>query len=226
MSMPKNPSFFSPAPQPDGRLDASAFHRNHAPIWSVLAPYLADATGDVLEAGSGTGQHVIEFARQSPGLTWWPSDYDASHLQSIEAWRTHSSVPNIRPARFIDLSAPDWGFNADDSNTLKNLTAIFCANVIHIAPWPVAESLLTHAASRLRQGGKLFLYGPFKREGQHTAPSNEAFDLSLKSRDPSWGVRDIVDIAPLAYRNGLSLAQIEPMPANNMTLIFGRTGRA
>ena len=223
--MPKNPSFFSPEPQPDGRLDASAFHRNHAPIWSVLAPHLASATGDVLEAGSGTGQHVVEFARQSPGLTWWPTDYDTSHLQSIEAWRAHSGLPNIRPARLIDLSAPDWGFNADDSNRLKDLTAIFCANVIHIAPWPVTEGLLTHAASRLRKGGRLFLYGPFKREGKHTAPSNEAFDQSLKSSDPSWGVRDIVDIAPIAYRNSLSLVQIEPMPANNMILIFGRADR-
>jgi SAM-dependent methyltransferase len=224
--MPKNPKFFDPALRPDGRLDAPAFHRNHAPIWSVLAPYLADATGHVLEAGSGTGQHVVEFARRSPGLTWWPSDYEPLHLQSIEAWRAYAALPNIQPARFIDLAEPDWGFNADDSNVLTNLTAIFCANVIHIAPWPVAQGLLTHAASRLRQGGKLFLYGPFKREGQHTAPSNEAFDQSLKSRDPAWGVRDIADIEPLAHANGLSLTSIVPMPANNMILIFGRTKSA
>jgi SAM-dependent methyltransferase len=218
--MPKSPSFFAPAPLPDGRLDAAAFHRNYAPIWSVLAPYLASAKGDVLEAGSGTGQHVVEFARKSPQLTWWPSDYDPQHLQSIEAWRAHAALPNIKPARFIDLSAPDWGLSAEDSKTLTNLAAIFCANVIHIAPWPVAEGLLTHAASRLRQDGKLFLYGPFKRDGAHTAPSNEAFDQSLKSRDPSWGVRDIAEVEPLARANGLSLRDIVPMPANNMTLVF------
>jgi SAM-dependent methyltransferase len=223
--MPKNPSFFAPAPLPDGRLDAPAFHRNHDPIWSVLAPQLASATGDVLEAGSGTGQHVVEFARKSPQLTWWPSDYDPQHLQSIEAWRAHAALPNIKPARFIDLSAPDWGLSADDSKKLTNLAAIFCANVIHIAPWPVAEGLLTHAASRLRQDGKLFLYGPFKRDGAHTAPSNEAFDQSLKSRDPSWGVRDIAEVESLARANGLSLRDIVPMPANNMVLIFGRTDR-
>ena len=132
--MPKNPKFFDPALQADGRLDAPAFHRNHAPIWSVLAPYLADATGQVLEAGSGTGQHVVEFARRSPGLTWWPADYEPLHLQSIEAWRTYADLPNIRPARFIDLAEPDWGLDADDSKALTNLTAIVCANVIHIAP--------------------------------------------------------------------------------------------
>ena len=165
---------------------------------------------------------MVEFARQSPQLTWWPADYDQPHLQSIEAWRTHSGLPNIRPARFIDLSAPDWGLNADDLKSLTDLTAIFCANVIHIAPWPVAEGLLAHAAARLRANGKLFLYGPFKRDGVHTAPSNEAFDQSLKCADPAWGVRDIADIEPLAQRNGLALASIVPMPANNMILIFER----
>lgn len=223
--MPKNPKFFDPALQPDGRLDAAAFHRNHEPIWSVLAPYLAGAAGDVLEAGSGTGQHVVEFARQSPGLTWWPSDYEPLHLQSIDAWRTYASLPNIQPARFIDLAEPDWGLDADDSKALTNLTAIVCANVIHIAPWPVAEGLLTQAARRLRPDGKLFLYGPFKRDGKHTAPSNEAFDHSLRSCDPAWGVRDIADVELLARNNELLLAGIVPMPANNMILIFGRMDR-
>ena len=220
--MSKTPRTFDPPSHPDGRLDAPAFHRNHEPIWSVLAPYLEHATGDVLEAGSGTGQHVVEFARQSPQLVWWPADYDPQHLQSIDAWRTHADLPNIRPARFIDLSAPDWGLSADDSRALTHLTAIFCANVIHIAPWPVAEGLLRDAARRLRADGKLFLYGPFKRDGAHTAPSNEAFDQSLRSRDPSWGVRDIADVEPLANQNGLSLASIVPMPANNMILVFER----
>ena len=218
--MPKNPKFFDPALQADGRLDAPAFHRNHAPIWSVLAPYLADATGQVLEAGSGTGQHVVEFARRSPGLTWWPADYEPLHLQSVEAWRTYADLPNIRPARFIDLAEPDWGLDADDSKALTNLTAIVCANVIHIAPWSVAEGMLTQAAARLRPDGKLFLYGPFKRDGKHTAPTNEAFDHNLRSRDPAWGVRDIADVELLARTNDLALASVAPMPANNMILIF------
>lgn len=220
--MSKTPRMFDPAPHSDGRLDAPAFHRNHEPIWSVLAPNLENATGHVLEAGSGTGQHVVEFARKSPRLVWWPADYDPAHLQSIEAWRRHSHLPNIQPARFIDLSAPDWGLNAGDSKVLTGLTAIFCANVIHIAPWPVAEGLLRDAALRLRPDGKLFLYGPFKRDGAHTAPSNDVFDQSLRARDPAWGVRDIADLEPLANKNGLSLADIAPMPANNMVLIFER----
>lgn len=216
--MSKTPRMFDP--HPDGRLDAPAFHRNHEPIWSVLAPFLEKAAGHVLEAGSGTGQHVVEFARKSPRLTWWPADYDPAHLKSIDAWCVRSDLPNIQPARFIDLSAQDWGLDADDSKALTGLAAIFCANVIHIAPWPVAQGLLTNAARRLRSDGRLFLYGPFKRDGVHTAPSNEAFDLNLRSRDPAWGVRDIADLEPLANRNGLSLSAIVPMPANNMILIF------
>ena len=220
--MPDAPKIFDPPSHPDGRLDAPAFHRNHEPIWSALAPHLEQATGPVLEAGSGTGQHVVEFARLSPRLTWWPTDYDPRHLQSIEAWRRHCSLPNIQPARFIDLSAPDWGLSAQDSGALTGLTAIFCANVIHIAPWPVTEGLLADAARRLRPDGKLFLYGPFKRDGAHTAPSNAAFDQRLRTRNPEWGIRDIADLMRLADRGGLSLTSTVPMPANNMILIFER----
>ena len=202
------------------RLDAPAFHRNHEPIWSALASYLANATGNVLETGSGTGQHVVEFARKSPKLVWWPSDHETRYLDSIEAWRAHAELANIRPARFIDLSAPDWGFSPGDSAMLRDLTAIFCANVIHIAPWPVAQGLFRDAARRLAPDGHLFLYGPFMRDGQHTAPSNEAFDASLRARNPDWGVRDLADIAALAAANGLSQPRIVQMPANNLVLVF------
>jgi SAM-dependent methyltransferase len=208
--------------EPDGRLDAPAFHRNHQAIRDVLQPFLAGKSGDVFEAGSGTGQHVVDFARHFPDVTWWPSDLNAQHLKSIAAWRTHAGLANIRAPLRIDLFDPAWCPELDQGSGPKQLLAVFCANVIHIAPWPVAEGLLTHAASRLRQDGKLFLYGPFKRDGAHTAPSNEAFDQSLKSRDPSWGVRDIAEVEPLARANGLSLRDIVPMPANNMTLIFER----
>jgi SAM-dependent methyltransferase len=207
---------------PDGRLDAPAFHRNHEPIWSVLAPWLSTQTGDVLEAGSGTGQHVIFFARQSPHLVWWPSDYNDAHLRSIEAWRGHAQLPNIRPARFIDLAAPDFGFSAEDARALHGLTAIFCANVIHIAPWRVAEGLFKQGSGRLKPGGRLYLYGPFMREGTHTAPSNAAFDANLRAKNAEWGIRDIADVEALASRCGLTLRDIVPMPANNFTLIFER----
>lgn len=209
----------------EDRLDAPAFHRNHAPIWSVIGPWLLRQTGNVFEAGSGTGQHVVEFARKSPHLTWWPSDHTAAYLRSIEAWRQHSGLANIRPARRIDLAAPDWGLTPDDSRMLRELTAIFCANVVHIAPWTVAEGLLGQAAARLKQDGRLYLYGPFMRDGQHTAPSNAAFDASLRAQNADWGVRDIADLAAVASRSGLTLTDIAPMPANNFILIFERTGK-
>ena len=155
-------------------------------------------------------------------MTWWPADYDAAHLQSIEAWRVHSGLSNIRPARFIDLSAPDWGLNAADSDALTDLLAIFCANVIHIAPWSVAQGLFAGAERHLRSGGKLYLYGPFKAHGEHTAPSNAAFDESLRTRDPAWGVRDIDDVNALARRHHLAPDKVHTMPANNLILTFTR----
>jgi SAM-dependent methyltransferase len=220
---PRNP--FDPSPLDEGRLDAPAFHRNHEPIWSVLGPWLLTQTGNLLEAGSGTGQHVADFARRSPNIMWWPSDYSDAHIRSIDAWRQHSGLSNIQPARRIDLAAPDWGLSAEDSSTLRNLTAIFCANVVHIAPWNVAEGLLGHAADRLKKDGRLYLYGPFMRDGEHTAPSNAAFDASLRSRDPAWGVRDVAEVRAVATASGLLLARIVAMPANNFILVFERAGK-
>ena len=202
----------------DGRLDAAAFHRNHAAIWAVLKGSLAGQSGDVLEGGSGTGQHVVSFARQTPDITWWPSDLHAAHLRSIEAWRAHSSLANIRPPQSIDLSDPAWSLEDGPDRLL----AIFCANVIHIAPWRVAEGLFAGAARHLRADGRLFLYGPFKRDGKHTALSNAVFDTSLRDRDPEWGVRDIADVEKLAASVGLKLAGTFEMPANNMILMFAR----
>jgi len=209
-------------PPADGRLDAAAFHRNHQPIWSVLAPFLEGKVGDVLEVGSGTGQHVMEFARQSPGIVWWPSDYNEKHLQSIEAWRLHSELPNIRPPLRIDLLNPDWILPPDGSRAAGGLLAIHCANVIHIAPWQIAENLLAGAPRQLRSDGRLFLYGPFMRDGRHTAPSNAEFDASLRASNPDWGVRDIADLRAVADRVGLRIAAIAEMPANNLTLVFER----
>src|SRR5262249_46500032 len=119
----------------DGRLDAAAFHRNHQPIWAVLEKCLAGKSGDVLEVGSGTGQHVIYFAKHSPDITWWPSDLNAAHLKSIEAWRVHSALANVRAPLTIDLTGPLWCAEMTSRNGPKNLRAVFCANVIHIAPW-------------------------------------------------------------------------------------------
>jgi hypothetical protein len=206
----------------DGRLDAPAFHRNHQAIDGVLARFLAGKSGDAVEAGSGTGQHTVEFARRFPGITWWPSDLNENHLKSIEAWRLNSGLPNIRPPRRIDLSDLAWGNLMKRDGGPGELLAVFCANVIHIAPWRVAEGLVAGTGRYLQSGGLLFLYGPFRRDGRHTADSNAAFDQSLRERDPAWGVRDVEAVTKLADSAGLSRVEIIEMPANNLTLVFSR----
>jgi hypothetical protein len=209
-----------------GRLDAPAFHRNHQAIRSVLLPYLAGKSGDVVEAGSGSGQHVVDFARHLPDITWWPSDLNPQHLKSIAAWRAHAGLENIREPLRIDLSDPAWCREMQDGRGPSQLLAVFCANVIHIAPWRVAEGLFAGAGRYLRADGRLFLYGPFKRGGQHTAPSNATFDNSLRDSNPEWGVRDIEAVQELAAGAGLKLIEITEMPANNLTLVFARPSAA
>ena len=207
--------------EPDGRLDAPAFHRNHQAIRTVLQRFLAGKSGDVVEAGSGTGQHVVDFARHFPEIIWWPSDLNEQHLKSIGAWRAHAGLPNIRPPLRIDLSDPAWCPHMQDGSGPAKLLAVFCANVIHIAPWRVAEGLFAGAGRYLCADGHLFLYGPFKRDGKHTAVSNAVFDSSLRERDPEWGVRDVGDLEKLAANAGLRLFEIAGMPANNLILAFG-----
>ena len=207
----------------DGRLDAAAFHRNHQAISAVLQPYLAGRSGDAVEAGSGTGQHVVHFARQTPDITWWPSDLNDAHLRSIEAWRMHAGLSNIRPPLRIDLSDPAWCPPMHDGSGPQEPLAVFCANVIHIAPWRVAEGLFAGAGRYLGDDGRLFLYGPFKRGGKHTAISNAVFDTSLRERDPEWGVREVEAVEALAGDSGLVLAKIAEMPANNLILVFERS---
>jgi len=208
--------------EPDGRLDAAAFHRNHEPIWAVLERFLAGKSGDVVEVGSGTGQHVVHFAKHTPGIIWWPSDLNENHLKSIEAWRAHAALANIRPPLRIDLTDPAWCPVMHDGSGPGELLAVFCANVIHIAPWRVAEGLFAGAGRYLRSDGLLLLYGPFKRDGKHTAMSNAVFDTSLREQDAEWGVRDIANVEKLAASAGLALIETVPMPANNMILVFGR----
>jgi SAM-dependent methyltransferase len=212
----------------DGRLDAAAFHRNHQSIWAVLQRFLAGKSGDAVEVGSGTGQHVVHFARHTPDIVWWPSDLNEKHLRSIEAWRAHSGLSNIREALRIDLSDPAWCPSMHDDKGQENLgpqklLAVFCANVIHIAPWRVAEGLFAGAGRYLRDDGRLFLYGPFKRGGKHTAISNAVFDTSLRERDPEWGVREVEALEQLAADAGLALADTAEMPANNLILAFERS---
>jgi SAM-dependent methyltransferase len=208
-----------------GRLDAAAFHRNHRPIRAVLQQFLAGKSGDVVEAGSGTGQHVVDFARHIPEVTWWPSDLSEQYLKSISAWRAHAGLANIRSPLRIDLSSPEWCAEMHNGSGPANLLAVFCANVIHIAPWRVAEGLFAGAGRYLRTEGRLFLYGPFKRGGKHTAPSNAAFDQGLRAQNAEWGVRDMEDLEKLAANAGLKLVESVEMPANNLTLVFERSKR-
>jgi hypothetical protein len=210
----------------DGRLDAAAYHRNHHAIRAVLEKYLTGKSGDVVEAGSGTGQHVVDFARHIPEVVWWPSDLNEQHLKSILAWRTHAGLANIRPPLRIDLSDPEWCSAMHDGSGPAKLLAVFCANVIHIAPWRVAEGLFAGAGRYLRTDGRLFLYGPFKRDGKHTALSNAVFDSSLRDQNAEWGVRDIEALEKLAAGVGLKLIEIVEMPANNLSLVFERSERS
>lgn len=206
---------------PDGRLDGPAFHRNHDAIWSAISGFLGAQSGNVLELGSGTGQHASTFAARAPQLTWWPSDIYPSHLASIEAWRQHAGLANLRAPQRIDLGDPAWVWTADGQSG-GALAAMLCINVLHISPWQVSQNLIAGAGRYLAADGRLFLYGPFMRSGQHTAPSNAEFDASLRAKNPEWGVRDLNDLEALAQGAGLTLAETLPMPANNLVLAFAR----
>ncbi len=227
--MPEQPPRFAlefgkdglPPADPDGRLDAPAFHRNHDAIAPALTSFLQGRAGDVLEIGSGTGQHAVAFASRLPSIAWWPTDLSDSHLRSIEAWRKHEKLDNVKPPVRLDASAADWRLN--QLGLPSAFTAMFCANVIHIAPWAVAEGLFAGASRHLMPRGRLYLYGPFKRDGVHNAASNAAFDESLRGRDPSWGVRDVADVKKLAAANNLEFSGLAEMPSNNAILTFERT---
>ena len=185
--------------------------RNREPILAVLRDTLP-ATGRVLEIASGTGQHAMCFAGALPGLDWQPSDADADARASIAAWIAHDGLPNVRAPLAVDVHQPDWGADS--------LDAVVCINMIHISPWSAAEALFAGASRRLVDGGVLYLYGPYKRGGAHTSPSNDAFDQQLRSRDPSWGVRDMETVIALGASVGLMCDEPIPMPANNFSLVF------
>ncbi len=193
---------------------APAATRNRDVIRDVLVRVLPK-TGIVLEIASGTGQHAVHVAAALPGITWQPSDPDAASRASIAAWRAHAALANLNPPIELDVCASPWP--VPDS-----LAAIVCINMIHIAPWAAAEALFRGAGERLTNDGVLFLYGPYKREGAHTAPSNEAFDTQLRATHPEWGVRNMEDVVELGRRAGLLMEEVVPMPANNFSLVFRR----
>ncbi len=194
-----------------GARHSAPAERNTGPILEVLAGVLPE-TGGVLEIASGTGQHVVAFARAFPRLRWQPSDLDPELRASVELRVAEAALDNIRPPVDLDVTRFPWPVETAD--------AIVCINMIHIAPWSATEALFKGAAQLLGTQGVLVTYGPYTRAGMHTAPSNESFDAALRLRNVNWGLRDIDDVSEAATVNGFTLDDVVEMPANNFTLVF------
>ena len=200
----------------DERLYSPSTRRNREPIAAVLRRCLP-ATGAVLEIASGTGEHVAWFAAQFPGVVFQPSDPGPTQRASIAAWIAATGRENIRPPLALDVTSPDWAKNADIP---APLAAILCINMIHISPWAATLGLMRGAGQLLADGGVLYLYDAYKRAGRHTAPSNAAFDESLRAQNPDWGVRDLEAVVAAAEVRGFALLEIVEMPANNFSVIL------
>ena len=194
----------------DPRRFAPATERNRDPIAEVLGGVLP-ARGRVLEVASGTGEHVVHFAARFPEIVWQPSDPDPGALASIAAWKAEAGLANVLEPIRLDAAEPWPAVEAD---------AILCINMVHISPWAATEGLMRGAKAVLKPGAPLILYGPYRRAGVPTAPSNEAFDASLRARDPEWGLRTVEAVAAEALAQGLELERLVEMPANNLTLAF------
>ena len=204
----------------DARQFSPSAARNCVPIREVLTRVLPKK-GIVLEIGSGTGEHVVCFAKALPRLVWLPSDPDRASRTSIEAWMTSEGLTNVRAPVAIDVREEVWGVEDD-----APFDAMISLNMVHIAPWEAALGLLAGGARLLRPDGVLFLYGPFMLGGNHTATTNAAFDADLKQRDPRWGVRDVDDIVSEAVPHGLELREVVDMPANNLSLVLVKSSPA
>ena len=192
---------------------APATQRNREPILEVLRQVLPQ-TGLLLEVASGTGEHAVFSAGAFPGLQWQPTDADPDALESIAAWRAEAKLPNLLAPLPLDVTAPEWPVAQAD--------AILCINMVHISPWEATVALMAGAGRVLPPGGVLYLYGAYRENGAHTAPSNEAFDQDLRRRNPEWGVRDLEEVADLAGDHRLELVERILMPANNLSLVFRR----
>lgn len=199
---------------------APAADRNRDAILAVLQRVLP-SSGTVLEVASGTGQHVAAFASAFPSLRWQPSDPDAEARASIAAWRGDAGVANLDAPLTIDVTQPNW-----EDGLPEAIAAIVCINLLHIAPWGACEGLMRGAAAALPDGAPLYLYGPYKRGGHHTAPSNAAFDQSLRAQNPAWGVRDLDEVSAAAAAHGLRRDDVVEMPANNLSVVFRRRAEA
>lgn len=199
-------------PVASARRYAPATKRNRESIVAVLREELP-SSGLVLEVASGSGEHAIHFAAAFPDLHWQPSDPDPDALASIEAWRAEAGLLNLRPPIRLDARG---GWPAD------RVDAILCINMVHISPWAATLGLMKGAGRVLPPHGLLYLYGPYVRDGVETAPSNLAFDVSLRARDPQWGLRRMEDVIAVAHAEGLAFQRLVEMPANNLSLTFRR----
>jgi Protein of unknown function (DUF938) len=203
-------------PAGSAKRHAPATLRNREPIRDVLATVLPERAR-VLEVGAGTGEHAVFFARSFPARTWQPTEADPEGIGSIAAYGAEACLPNLRPPVFLDVSVWPWPALAD-----QPFDAVLSVNMIHIAPWSACLGLIAGAATVVGEGGLLVFYGPFMVDGRHTAPSNAAFDQTLRATDHRFGVRDSVDVAREARANGFALTQRVAMPANNVMLVFAR----
>jgi len=197
----------------DGKWSSPSAERNKGPILDVLARVLP-RRGLVLEIASGTGQHVVHFARVLPDLTWQPSDPDPELLESIALRVGEQQATNIKSPIDLDVTKLPW--------PLQTADAVVAINMIHVAPWSATLALFEGAKALLSTGHVLFLYGPYRRHGRHTSESNAQFDLALRARSPDWGLRDLEAVSDVAEGAGFALAEIVEMPANNFSLVFKR----
>ena len=204
----------------DQRMFSPSAARNVGSILAILQRVLP-SNGSVLEIGCGTGEHAVTFAEAMPHLTWRPSDPDPDARASTASWISFAGLSNVCAPRDIDVRASTWGVEQD-----APFDAILSLNMVHIAPWSASLGLFAGAGRMLRTGALLILYGPFMRHGAHNAPSNAAFEVSLKARNPSWGVRDIADLERHGEESGLILREMIEMPANNRTLVFAKRASA
>lgn len=196
---------------------APSAERNMAPILEVLSEHLPQS-GRALEIASGTGQHAAAFAQKFPQLVWWPSDPAAEARASITAWGDEMALSNLKMPLDLDVSRARWQDACE-----APFDAILAINLIHISPWAVTKGLMRGAGTLLARGGLLYLYGPYRKDGVHTAQSNIKFDAWLKAQNEAWGVKDMGEVEKQGALNGLSLANVIAMPANNFSLIFRKS---
>jgi Protein of unknown function (DUF938) len=200
----------------DHRQYAPATIRNRDFILDVLRDVLP-TTGVILEIASGSGEHVVHFARNLPSVVFQPSDPEPQALLSVAAWVEDAQVTNVRTPIVLDVSQSPWPIASADG--------IICINMVHISPWDATIGLITGAGATLPQGSPLYLYGPYRRKGVATAPSNQAFDRNLRDRNPTWGLRELEAVAAIAQSVGFSVPMVTEMPANNLSVVFRCLGR-